>query len=121
VARGRTLFNERCAGCHSGEYLSDSGAGNPSLDLAGPIALHDVGTCVRGAAFDDREAPDEVDGKMHSACDFDTPTLRAVFATAPYFHDGSAATLRAAVDRLPSSSGLSDEDRAALVAYLETL
>jgi cytochrome c peroxidase len=58
---------------------------------------------------------------MHSACDFDTPTLRGVFATAPYFHDGSAATLRDVIDRLPASQALSSDDKDALIAYVKTL
>jgi cytochrome c peroxidase len=83
--------------------------------------LHDIGTCQTSGSFPDQPAPDEVVGKMHSACDFDTPTLRGIFATAPYFHDGSAATLRDAVDRVPMSAGLSDADKSALVEYLKTL
>jgi cytochrome c peroxidase len=58
---------------------------------------------------------------VHAACDFDTPTLRGVFATAPYFHDGSARTLRDAVDRVPFSAKLADADKVDLVAYLQTL
>jgi YVTN family beta-propeller protein len=118
---GRDLFQQRCSSCHTGDYLTDSGSGNPTLDLAGPIVLHDIGTCVTTGAFADRPAVDDVIGKMHSACNFDTPTLRGVFATAPYFHDGSAATLRDVVDRLPFSSSLSDEDKNDLVAYVKTL
>jgi YVTN family beta-propeller protein len=117
---GKDLFLQNCRSCHAGEYLTDSGAGNPTLDLAGPIMLHDIGTCNSGA-FPDQPAPDEVVGKMHSACDFDTPTLRGISATAPYFHDGSAATLRDAVDRLPAAATLGDDDRAALVEYLKAL
>jgi YVTN family beta-propeller protein len=119
--RGRALFTDRCASCHSGDWLTDSGAGNPTLDLDGPIKLHDIGTCVIGGDFPDQPAPDEVVGKMHTACDFDTPTLRGIFATAPYFHDGSAATLRDAVDRLPFTQGMSSDDKDALVAYVKTL
>jgi cytochrome c peroxidase len=58
---------------------------------------------------------------MHSACDFDTPTLRGIFASAPYFHDGSAATLRDVVDRLDFSSNLNDSEKSDLVEYLKTL
>lgn len=118
---GKDLFLANCRSCHSGEYLTDSGSGNPTLDLNGPIMLHDIGTCDVGGAFPDQPAPDEVVGKMHTACDFDTPTLRGIFATAPYFHDGSAATLRDAVDRLPAAASLSSEDRDALVEYLKLL
>ncbi|MDB4968654.1 MAG: Surface antigen [Myxococcales bacterium] len=118
---GRDLFLTNCKSCHSGEYLTDSATGNPTLDLAGPIVLHDVGTCVQAGDFVDQPAPDELVGKMHTACDFDTPSLRGIFATAPYFHDGSAATLRDVVDRLPFSSTLSGGDKDALVAYVKTL
>ncbi|MGZ3441352.1 MAG: YncE family protein, partial [Polyangia bacterium] len=79
---GKDLFLQYCRSCHAGEYLTDSGAGNPTLDLGGTILLHDIGTCVTSGEFPDQAAPDEVVGKMHSACDFDTPTLRGIFASA---------------------------------------
>jgi mono/diheme cytochrome c family protein len=118
---GQQLFAERCTTCHGGAWLTDSGSGNPTLDLAGPIVLHDIGTCVTAGPFPDQPAADEVVGKMHGACAFDTPTLRGVFATAPYFHDGSAATLRDAVERLPFTASLSDGDKDDLVAFVKTL
>ena len=43
---GKDLFLANCRTCHTGEYLTDSGTGNPTLDLNGPIMLHDIGTCV---------------------------------------------------------------------------
>jgi cytochrome c peroxidase len=118
---GKDLFLQYCRTCHSGEYLTDSGTDNPTLDLAGKILLHDIGTCVTDGDFPDQPAPDEVVGIMHTACDFDTPSLRSIFATAPYFHDGSAATLRDVVDRLPFTTTLSSDDKDALVAYVKTL
>jgi len=55
---------------------------------------------------------------------FDTPSLRWVWASAPYFHDGSATTLRE-VFLLPGVHQLirevSMEDIDALLAYLRTL
>jgi YVTN family beta-propeller protein len=120
VARGMATFNDRCSSCHAGDWYTDSGAGNSTLDLAGQIMLHDVGTCVQGTSFDDQPGSD-VDGDPRTACDFDTPTLRGIFATAPYFHDGSAATLRDVVDRLPFTSDLTDADKNDLVAFLQTL
>jgi YVTN family beta-propeller protein len=121
--RGQATFNDRCASCHPGAWLTDSGAGNPTLDETSAIALHDVGTCVIGGPFVDKPAAEEVTGQMlpHGACDFDTPTLRGIFATAPYFHDGSAATLNDVVDRLPFSAPLSAAERSDLVDYLTTL
>jgi cytochrome c peroxidase len=65
---------------------------------------------------------------------FKVPTLRNVAMTAPYFHDGSLATLDAVLARyrsppIPGPIGhqelvrldLSDADVAALIAFLETL
>jgi YVTN family beta-propeller protein len=119
--RGRATFQAACASCHTGAWLTDSGVGNPTLDLAGPIMLHDIGTCVKTGTVLDQPAADEVVGKMHTACDFDTPTLRGIFATPPYFHDGSAATLDDVVNRLPASANLGAQEKADLVAYIKTL
>jgi cytochrome c peroxidase len=58
---------------------------------------------------------------------YNTPSLLGVGATAPYFHDGSARTLREVLttgnpgDRMGRTSHLKAEDIDALVAYLETL
>jgi cytochrome c peroxidase len=56
---------------------------------------------------------------------FDTPSLRFVAGTAPYFHDGRYKTLddvlTAPDHAMGQSTRLSRQDRAALVAYLETL
>jgi DNA-binding beta-propeller fold protein YncE/mono/diheme cytochrome c family protein len=56
---------------------------------------------------------------------FKTPSLRFIAGTAPYFHDGSSATLEDLVksngNRMGNTSGLSADDQAALVAYLKTL
>src|SRR5262249_20991768 len=52
------------------------------------------------------------------------PSLRNVAATAPYFHDGSAATLDDAVRKMgvaQLNSTLTDEQVKAVVAYLGTL
>jgi cytochrome c peroxidase len=83
--------------------------------------LHDVGTCVTGGDFPDQPAPDDVVGNLRGACAFDTPTLRGVFASPPYLHDGSAATLRDVIDRLPFSATLGEQEKSDLVAYVQTL
>lgn len=119
-ASGKVTFDMLCASCHSGPYLSDSGSGNPGLDLAGEVLLHDIDTCVIGGKTPDKVATDVL-GNPRTACDFDTPTLRGIFATAPYFHDGSALTLKDVVDRLPFSAGLEEGEKEDLVAYLQTL
>jgi len=52
------------------------------------------------------------------------PSLRNVATTAPYFHDGSAATLQDAVRRMAASQldrTLTDQQMESLVAFLRTL
>jgi hypothetical protein len=62
-----------CAACHAGNDYTDSSLGS----------LHDVGTLRTGS------------GQRLGATltGIDTPTLRGLWAGAPYFHDGSAKTL----------------------------
>jgi YVTN family beta-propeller protein len=133
LARGEQLFNDPattgCTCCHSGPYRTDSGSGNPTLDLSGPILLHDVGTCVTTGAWPD-VAHDDIDGHPRAACAFDTPALRGLSDSAPYLHDGSAATLDDVIPIMlqataPSCttprSALSADDRQALVEYLRSL
>jgi cytochrome c peroxidase len=55
---------------------------------------------------------------------FDTPSLRFVGGTGPYFHDGRFETLEALLKQsdgtMGHTKGLSQDDIRALVAYLET-
>jgi mono/diheme cytochrome c family protein len=57
--------------------------------------------------------------------EYKVPSLLYVGSTAPYYHDGSEATLEDLVEhdqnRMGHTSHLSPEERAALVAYLRTL
>jgi len=56
---------------------------------------------------------------------FNTPSLRDLFATAPYFHNGSAETVMDVLDQTATTMGhtanLTLEQKEALVAYLLTL
>jgi YVTN family beta-propeller protein len=74
-------------------------------------------TCHMGNAGTDNQAHDVVT----SAVPIDTPTLRYLWLTAPYFHDGSAATLmqifvRPGVHQLIKTVEMDDIE--ALIAYL---
>ena len=82
------------------------------------------GTCHVPSTFDKAEKEDIGTGGQ-----FKVPSLRAVASTAPYFHDGRAASLREAVkfmwqfytkktntDRVPTDAELDD-----LVAYVGSL
>ena len=87
----------------------------------GCIACHQ-GANVGGNVF-------ERSGVFHPLTDsgpilLRVPSLRNVATTAPYFHDGSAATLADAVRRMASAQlnrKLADPQTQAIVAFLNTL
>ncbi|HMY17035.1 MAG TPA: cytochrome C peroxidase, partial [Polyangium sp.] len=69
---------------------------------------HDVGSGIQGerSAF------------------FDTPSLTGIRGSAPYFHDGRYSTLEELLSEKNQrmfSGVISTPDKAALIAYLETL
>ena len=98
---GRRVFAEQgCGGCHSGAAFTDSAPG----------VLHDVGTA--GAASGKRAG-----GPLAG---FDTPTLKGVWASAPYLHDGSASTLAQAIKAHVDVS-LSEDALRALVGYVRQI
>ena len=88
----------------------------PALGCAG---------CHRGGAGTDRSVHDLAASATPSGDAFDTPSLRFVAGSAPYFHDGRYPTLEALLadpaDKMADTASLSDADRAALAAYLRTL
>jgi len=79
--------------------------------------------CHDGPFYTDRERH-ELAGNLKRA---DTPSLLGLAASAPYFHDGSAATLeallreRGAVHGMAMSTQLTDAQISDLTAFLETL
>jgi hypothetical protein len=126
VAKGQALFERAdvgCSTCHFGARYTDSGKDNPTLDLSGHVELHDVGTCVT-TGFADVPHEDQ-EGHPREACQFDTPSLSGVASSAPYLHDGSAATLMDVLTLTRGKMGdvrsLSDDELAALVEYMRSL
>jgi YVTN family beta-propeller protein len=99
---GRAVFAaQRCATCHGGTAFSSSGTG----------VLLDVGTIRQPTSG----------GRLGGAlAGIDPPTLRDVWRTAPYLHDGSAATLADAV-RAHAGVTLAEADLANLVEYLRQI
>lgn len=86
---------------------------------------------VMGNYFKDRGNPTKADlgrfnvtGREEDRHVFKVPSLRNVALTPPYFHDGSVDNLEDAVDVMAKyqlGRSLSEEERNALVAFLESL
>ncbi|MFT3953507.1 MAG: PA14 domain-containing protein [Piscinibacter sp.] len=101
AAEGKAIFAARnCASCHAGSNFSGSGNGTlVNIGTIKPASGQRLGAALTG---------------------LDVPTLRDVWATAPYLHDGSAATLEAAV-RAHSGVTITDADLVKLTAYLREI
>lgn len=104
--------------------VQDAAAIKQGADI---FAQQDCGSCHAGAAGTDLKAHDVGTGTSpheKAGTSFDTPTLRWLWSSAPYFHDGSAATLRdvftmSGAHQLIGKVSLDDID--ALTAYLLAL
>ena len=107
--RGRAVFNgvAKCASCHLGDATTDVNANR----------LHEPAEVGQDAAYAQRSAT-----KLYR-----TTPLRGLWnppqLQGPYFHDGAAPTLDAAVAHYERLFGLTltAQQRADLVAYLKTL
>ena len=119
--RGWQVFQDiKCTNCHDGVLLSDQ-------------QYHNVGVGM------DKPEPDK--GRFNATKNeadtgaFKTPTLRDIAESAPYFHDGSAATLEEAVDFMLGGGKanpyldkknlekreITKEQKADLIAFLKSL
>ncbi len=118
AVHGFVLFNGKanCAACHMTWRMSDDGFHD--------IGLHDS----------DRGRAAIVPGIVQLERAFKTPTLRNINQRAPYMHDGSLPTLAAVIDHYDSGFetrpsldtnihrlGLTKEEKADLLAFLDTL
>jgi hypothetical protein len=153
VARGQALFNARtfaiagvkgfnddlgmasvqgtCTTCHNTPNV-----GNNSLGLLMDIGVSDVGRRTRDlplytfkndATGETIQVTDPGRGLITGAWKdigrFKVPTLRGLPALAPYFHDGSAATVMDAIDFNDArfSIGLTSSEKSDLAAFLISL
>jgi cytochrome c peroxidase len=119
--RGWQVFQDvKCTNCHDGVLLTDQ-------------QYHNVGVGM------DKPEPDK--GRFNATKNdadtgaFKTPTLRDIAESAPYFHDGSVATLEEAVDFMLGGGKdnphldkknlekreITKEQRADLIAFLKSL
>jgi cytochrome c peroxidase len=120
--RGAELFVAKagCGNCHSGSLFTDMKYHNVGIGMDKPEP--DVGRQKVSNADADRGA-------------FKTPSLRDVSRSAPYFHDGSVATLKEAVDLMVGGGidnpnidrtnlkkvDLTEEEKADLIEFLKAL
>lgn len=107
AARGKAVFEGAgtCAGCHSGALYTDAN-----------MRLHPPG--------DSMTEPESPSYAGRSATkQYRTPPLKGVWQHAPYFHDGSAATLGDVVRvyNRKRSLGLTEQQIADLSEYLKSL
>jgi cytochrome c peroxidase len=119
--RGFEVFKSvKCNNCHDGVLFTD-------------LQYHNVGVGM------DKPEPDvgrfKVTNKPEDTGAFKTPTLRDIAKSAPYFHDGSVATLEDAVDFMLGGGrenqyldkknlkkqDITKEQRADLLAFLKSL
>ena len=115
--RGYALFKDYgCSSCHQGANVGGNmfqvfGVLNDYFKKRGNITEADLGRYNITGNEEDRHA-------------FKVPSLRMAAMTAPYLHDGNAATLRDAVDAMfefQLGREAPDKDKEAIVAFIETL
>lgn len=107
AARGKILFNNKaqCATCHSGPKFTDVTNGGMLHPQSASVAT-DKDYVNRSATKQWRVTP-----------------LKGIWQHAPYFHDGSAATLAAVVEKYNTlkNLGLTSQEKTDLTEYLKSL
>ncbi|HVZ26771.1 MAG TPA: cytochrome c peroxidase [Sediminibacterium sp.] len=100
-AAGETLFltagNQPCGGCHKPPMFLTS-------DPAAPFGL-----------------PDPTDHGINNQNRFKSGSLRNIALTAPYFHNGSVASLQTMLANGIPAHTVAPQDRAKILAFLQTL
>ena len=103
AARGKTVFGANCAQCHINGNLTDNNNG----------ILHEPAETGMDARYAERTSQKK----------YRTTPLRGLWKHAPYFHDGSAATLDDVVEHYSKVRNLqlTAAQRRDLVEYLKSL
>jgi cytochrome c peroxidase len=133
--RGKASFDLHCRRCHDGEMLDRPA--DPEASRFNNALVSDVNTLnlpiLRLAfkrpdgSFVETATPDPgraaITGNLDDLNFFDTPQLRGLKRTAPYFHDNSAATLGNVIDHYNGTflMQIDPQERDDLIAFLETL
>lgn len=142
IADGQAIFNQRlfavgpgfqgtCSGCHntpnvggaSALRLFDVGVSAPERRRA-DVPLYTFRHKLTGATVQTTDPGRAlITGLWADMNKFKVPGLRALAARAPYFHDGSAATLHDVVSHYDRrfAMQLSEAEKVSLVRFLESL
>jgi cytochrome c peroxidase len=135
AVRGKASFDRHCRQCHDGEL--GSLPRDPSLSNFANARVSDANTLnlpIFRLAFKQPDgttietvSPDPgraaITGRFEDLNLFDTPSLRGLKQTAPYFHDNSANTLEEVIRHynLHFQFQIGPLEREDLIAFLETL
>lgn len=138
IARGQEVFNNKlsangvsCNSCHNAVNMGTN-VNHRLFDVrvASPEARTPdlpLYTFRNRSTGETRQLTDagagNITGRWNDLGRFKTPTLRALAARAPYFHNGTAATLDGVVRHYAAFLGFSftEEERADLIAFLNAL
>jgi cytochrome c peroxidase len=137
IARGQKVFNSTnvshlsCNACHNsvnnGTNITNTLFDINTASVAARTPDLPIYTFRHKRTGETRQLTDAGLGNVTGLWDdlgrFKTPTLRALAARAPYFHNGIAATLEDVVRHYEKHFGFvfTDEERADLVAFLNAL
>lgn len=97
VERGRTVFRQRCTSCHRDDRCERSESVIASRAMVGTDPARSTGystaeiALINGSWFGALEPSRATDGYL-------APSLRGLWASAPYFHNGSVPTLEGVLD-----------------------
>ncbi len=118
--RGYTLFQQKCASCHKEPLFTDQSFRNTGLPI--DPAFKDVGRM-------------KVTNKQEDSLKFKVPSLRNIYVTQPYGHDGRFYSIGAVIDHyrfsvvngpttdplVKDKISMSDFDKLDLLVFLRTL
>jgi cytochrome c peroxidase len=118
--KGYDIFLQKCASCHPAPLFTDLSYRNTGLDV--DTTLFDYGRM-------------RITGKKEDSLKFKVPSLRNVYLTFPYGHDGRFSTISDVLDHyssgvvnsptldslLKNGIALTDNDKFYLISFLGTL
>jgi hypothetical protein len=131
---GQTIFKGSCGSCHDTFNVGNHSVSAPLnigvADLSNPLGVSYLPTITLRLKSDPSQEVSTTDpgralitGKWADIGKLKGPILRGLAARAPYFHNGSAAGLKEVIAFYDArfSMGLTDEEKADLVAFLSAL